>query len=63
MSKRGLNKSEYFEVIATKSKPGIEIKGLTKQYGDKVALKNLSLNMYKDEIFGACYYTAYLYLT
>ncbi|OXA58526.1 ATP-binding cassette sub-family A member 3 [Folsomia candida] len=51
ISKRGLNKSEYFEVIATKSKPGIEIKGLTKQYGDKVAVKNLSLNMYKDEIF------------
>lgn len=45
--------NEFFEPITAKCRPGIQIKGLTKKFGDsKVAVKNLNLNMYEDEVFG-----------
>lgn len=46
------NKSEFFEHFKTTSKPGIQIKGLTKKFGEKAAVKDLNLDMFEDEVFG-----------
>jgi len=43
---------DYFETVATSAQPGIQIKGLTKAFGEgKVAVKNLCLDLYQNEIF------------
>ena len=44
------NEGEFFEKDPSNLAPGIQIKNLRKVFGTKAAVRNLSLNMYNDEI-------------
>jgi ATP-binding cassette subfamily A (ABC1) protein 3 len=52
---------DFFEEVPNNAKPGIQIKGLTKKFGEsKVAVKNLYLDLYENEIFGMSKLFVYL---
>ncbi|XP_050517572.1 phospholipid-transporting ATPase ABCA3-like isoform X2 [Diabrotica virgifera virgifera] len=46
----GAIKGEFFETEPENLKPGIQIRNLKKVFNQKVAVRNLSLNMYEDQI-------------
>lgn len=45
-----VSQGEYFEKDPENLRPGIQIRNLKKVYKSKVAVRNLSLNMYEDQI-------------
>ena len=46
----GNNNNPFFEPPPANAKAGIKIQGLTKRFGNKTAVKGLSLDMYENQI-------------
>jgi len=50
--KIGLTSNDYFYDFSIVSTPLIEIKNLSKHYGEKIALKKVNIKLYQNEVLG-----------